>query len=287
MFDPKTDKFPYPEQTDCHYLNVKKNNGLVFDKDYPYIDESALFRFKRFMTRIMLRVIVFPLMKIRLGLRLEGRENIKNYKDVINKGIVSCCNHVHMWDYIAVMYAIRPFKPYLLAWAPNIRGENGKMIRAVGGIPIPDNSIHGTRAYMEAVSGMLKKGGWLHIYPEGSMWEYYRPIRPFKKGAAYFACKNGVPVIPMAFTYREPGALRKKLFGQIALFTLHIGEPLYPDETLREKERETDLLRRAHEAVCSLAGFKPGENIYPPLFDKSRRIDYYTDTYGVGYKHSF
>ena len=27
MFDPKTDKYPYPEQTDKHYLKIKKNNS--------------------------------------------------------------------------------------------------------------------------------------------------------------------------------------------------------------------------------------------------------------------
>jgi len=40
MFLPKTTKYPYPEYTDGHYINVKKENGLVFDKNYPYIDKS-------------------------------------------------------------------------------------------------------------------------------------------------------------------------------------------------------------------------------------------------------
>ena len=37
MFDPKTDKFPYPILTDGHYLKIKKDDGTVFDEDYPYI----------------------------------------------------------------------------------------------------------------------------------------------------------------------------------------------------------------------------------------------------------
>jgi hypothetical protein len=43
---------------------------------------------------------------------------------------------------------------------------------------------------------------------------------------------------------------------------------------------------RCHEAVCRLAGIEPGENIYPPLYDQSKRIDYYATEYGVGYKGS-
>ncbi len=77
MFDPKTNKFPYPEYTDQHYLTVKKDNGLVFDKDYPYIDKSAGFRFKKGLVRILLLLIVFPVTKIRLGLRINGKKYLK------------------------------------------------------------------------------------------------------------------------------------------------------------------------------------------------------------------
>ena len=46
-YDPKTHKFPFPEDTDKHYITVKKDNGLVFDGKYPYIDGSVFFRFKK------------------------------------------------------------------------------------------------------------------------------------------------------------------------------------------------------------------------------------------------
>ena len=46
-FDPKTNKFPYTEFTDQHYLKIKKNNGLVFDENYPYIDNSKKYKFKK------------------------------------------------------------------------------------------------------------------------------------------------------------------------------------------------------------------------------------------------
>ena len=286
VFDPKTNKFPYPEDTDKHYLNVKKDDGTVFDKNYPYIDTSKGFLFKQKMTRILLRLVVFPLSYIRLGLKVVGKENLKKFKEVIKKGVISCCNHVHMWDYIAIMNGIKPIKPYILAWDKNISGENGKMIRSVGGIPIPTNNIPATLAYLDAVEKMINNGGWLHIYPEGSMWEYYQPIRPFKKGASFIAVDINKPVMPLAFSYRKPGWIRRKIFKQIALFTLHIGEPLFPDEELPKKERELDLTKRCHEAVCRLAGINPEENLYPPIYNNSKRVDYYTDTYGVGYKGS-
>lgn len=286
MFDPKTDRYPYPEQTDQHYIIIKKDRGIVFDENYPYIDTSRKFRFVDFLVRAVLRLIVFPAVYVRLGLRIEGKRNLKKHREVIRGGIVSVCNHVHMWDYLGILCAIKPIRPRMLSWAANVNDENGPLVRHVGGIPIPEGSVRATKAYLRTVNDLLKGGGWLHIYAEGSMWEYYAPIRPFKQGAAYFACENNVPVLPMAYTYREPSFIRRKLFRQTACLTLHIGEPVYPDESLPKSRRQNDLTVRCHEAVCKLAGFEKGENLYPPVFHNDKRIDYYTDTYGAGYKGS-
>ena len=231
---------------------------------------------------------MFFICTVRLGLKIEGRENLKKHRDVLKNGVISVANHVHMWDYIAVMKAIRPYRSNLLVWGPNVNGENGTLIRMVGGIPIPEGNVAATKAYLKAVTELLKDDhGWLHIYAEGSMWEYYAPIRPFKKGPARIACSNDKPIIPLGFSYREPGWIRKNIFHQAAKFTLHIGEPLFPDKNLSPKERERDLTIRCHDAVCRLVGIDPKDSIYPPVFDNSKRVDYYTDTYGVGYKGSY
>ena len=286
MFDPKTNRYPYPEQTDQHYLEIHKNRGLVFDASYPYVDKSGWFRFRQGVVRFLLNLIVFPMAKIRLGLKVEGRENLKKYKDVLDNGVVTVSNHVHMWDYISVMKALRPHRTNLLVWAPNVNGENGTIVRLVGGIPIPENDVAAQKAHLKALKALLNDHGLIHVYAEGSMWEYYAPIRPFKRGAAFIAVSNDKPVLPMGFSYREPGKIRKKIFHQTALFTLRIGEPLYPDKTLKLKDREKDLTIRVHRAVCALAGIDPDENIYEPVFNDSKRIDYYTDNYGVGYRGS-
>lgn len=287
MFDPKTVKFPYPVDTGSHYLVVKKDDGTVFDKDYPYIDDSKKFRAGYLFTRFLLYAIVFPLQRVRMGMRIRGKENLKKHRSEIEKGVISCCNHVHMWDYIGIMNAVKPSRTRILSWAKNISGENGKLIRNVGGVPIPEGDIRATAAYLKAIRGYVANGGWLHIYPEGSMWEYYAPIRPFKRGAAHLACRFGRPIVPLAYSYREPGFIRKKIFGQPAKFTLSIGEPIYPDESLPPAERERALTVRCHEEICRLAGIDPKDNLYEPVYDDSRRVDYYAKEYGKGYKGSW
>ena len=272
-YDPKTNKFPYTERTDGHYLVVKKDKGIKFDGDYPYIDDGRRFLRKRAVTRFLLKTVVFPLTRIKMGLKIGCRENLKKFSNEIKNGAVSVSNHVHMWDYIAVMKAISPVKPYVLSWAKNINGENGDMIRSVGGVPIPEGDLSGTLAYLRAVYKMLDSGGWLHVCAEGSMWEYYAPVRPFKKGAATIACKTGKPILPLGFSYRKPSLLGR-LFGRIADIDLTVGEPLYANEDLPLKERIEDLTVRAHRAVCKLCGIEPENNIYPPLFNDNKRIDY-------------
>ena len=287
MFDPKTNYYPYTENTDQHYLKLRMDRGIVFDESYPYLDKSRIFRFRKVLMRIFLYVVVFPVSSIRMGLKIKGRKNLKKYKDVLDKGVVSVCNHVHMWDYFAILNAIRPYKPNVLIWDKNINGEHGTGMRLVGGIPIPENNIEAQGAFFKALDDLLSDGGWLHIYAEGSMWECYAPIRPFKRGAASIAASHDKPIIPLGFSYREPGWIRKHVFHQIALFTLHIGEPIYPDKTLTPKKREKDLTIRAHRAVCTLVGINPDENLYEPILNDSKRIDYYTSTYGVGYRGSW
>lgn len=287
MFDPKPNRYPYPEDTDKHYITVKKNNGLIFDTEYPYIDTSKKFKRSEDFVRFLLNLIVFPMTWVRFGLKVEGKENLKKYKNVIKQGVVSVCNHVHMWDYLAILKTIKPIRAHVLTWAPNIRGENGKMLRSVGAIPIPENDMKATYKYFDVIKNYLSDGGWLHIYAEGSMWEYYQPIRPFKRGAAYIACINHKPIIPLAFSYRKPGWFRKFFFKQYAKFTLHVGEPIYPDEKLSGVAQEIDLTKRAHDAVCLLSGVNPEDSLYQPVYTHDKRIDYYTERYGVNYKGSW
>ncbi len=288
-FDPRPNRYPYPEDTDNHYLHVKKNRGIIFDEKYPYIDHSKSFRFKRFWVRFLLRLIVFPLVKIRLGLKVVGKENLKKYKDVINNGVISVTNHIHMWDYLALLRTIKPIKANVLAWAPNINGENGPVIRLTGGIPIPENNYRGTMAYFNAIKKLLtEEKGWLQIYAEGSMWEYYAPIRPFKRGCSFFAVQFNKPIIPLGYSYRKPTWFRKVFFKQLGRITINIGEPLYPNNEIESSAaREADLTTRVHDAICRLVGIEPKDNPYPPIFDNSKRVDYYTKEYGIGYKGSW
>jgi len=275
MFIPNTNnKYPYPEDTCAHYLEVKMNRGIKFDKDYPYVDYSKGFAFKRFWVRLLLVLLVFPILSFfKMGIKIKGKKNLKANKELIKNGAISVANHIHMWDYICVMKALHGYKwPYLLAWDQNVNGESGPLVRMVGGIPIPLNDMEATVAFSNSIKKLLKDGNILHVYAEGSMWEYYAPIRPFKDGAASLAIKNNKPIIPMAFSYRKPSWIREHIFKQPAAITLNIGEPIFANPDLDKREQVEDLTIRLHEEICRLAGFD-GDNKYPPIYHNSKKID--------------
>jgi len=274
MFMPDNKKYEklYPEYTDRHYIKINRNRGYVFDESYPYVDNSKKFRRKRRLIRFVIVTIVFLLARIRMGLRIKGRKYLKQNKNILKSGVISVSNHVHMWDYLALLVAIRYFKPNYLAWDKNVNGKDGKLIRLTGGIPIPTNNFSATKKYLSDVNTFINNGGWLHIYAEGSMWEYYPFIRPFKRGISYFSIACDKPILPVGFSYRKPNFIRRIIFRQKALITVNIGELIYPNKELNKKEMELDLIKRSHEAICNLC--KVDNNIYPYLFNDTKKEEY-------------
>ena len=41
-----------------------------------------------------------------------------------------------------------------------------------------------------------------------------------------------------------------------------------------------------HKAISEMAGIDEASALYPPVFNNSKRVDYYTSRYGVNYKGS-
>ena len=167
MYIPNTDKYHFPDDTASHYLKVKMDRGIIFDKDYPYVDNSSSFKFKRFWVRLLLRIIVFPFSIFKMGIKIKGKSNLKYYKKELNNGAITIANHVAMWDYICIMKALHNFKwTYLLAWDKNVNGESGPLVRMVGGIPIPKNDTNATVAFNHTIKKRLEEKNFLHSCPE-------------------------------------------------------------------------------------------------------------------------
>ena len=271
MFDPKSKKYPYPEYTDMHYLKIKKDKKIIFDESYPYLDKTKSFKFKKFLVRILLRLIVFPMTKIRLGLKIYNKKLLKLYKKDLKEGLIIVSNHIHMWDYLAILRLVKPIKPYVLVWDRNINGESGNLVRLVGGIPIPETTIGAKKKFLEAIKELMDNNKCMHVYPEGSMWELYPYLRPFKKGAFRFAYEYDKKILPLVFSFRRPNWVRRVIFKQEACLNLSVCEMKMANKDLDKNDAIEDLTVSTFDEMVKVAGIE--NNPYPPIFKNNKKVE--------------
>ena len=258
----------YPEQPDAHMVPVVELRQINVDENYPYLDKSFKFRLLRFLVYLGIHTIVVVLGKLRYGLKFEGRKNLRKYKELLKNGAMTVSNHVQRWDFIFIAQAIRYRMIFFPAWKEHLKGPDAGWIRHAGGIPIPD-SLAAMRAFNKAFDEINAKKKWIHAYPESTRFDYFVPIRPFKKGVFTMAHRYNLPVLPIAITYRKShfpytivNFFRSKTGKQkLPLITLRIGEPILHDSTLDRKEAVQKLRKDCHEAMVKLAGIT--NNPYP------------------------
>jgi 1-acyl-sn-glycerol-3-phosphate acyltransferase len=157
------------------------------------------------------------------------------------------------WDLLIILQAIKFRRLYFPAYQVNLTGPDRDVIRLVGGIPVPED-LHTIKYFNQAFDELHERKKWFHVFPEGSNWPYFQAIRPFKKGMFSMAYKYNLPVIPMAFSWRESKGLYKIFRKNYPLVTLRIGEPIMPDLSKPRREAVTLLRTQVHQKIVELAG---------------------------------
>ena len=251
----------YPDACDAHMLDVKRVKSIDFDTEYPYMPQGIGYKLLRAVYWLGLNLVVFPICRLTHGLRIYGKENLKKHKAALKNGAITISNHVFMWDYLCVLKAIRPHLAYFPAWKTNLEGSMGSWIRLSGGIPIPSGNMHAMMKFNKAIEGVLESGKWLHFFPEGSLWFFYPDIRPLKKAVFKYAVKYDKPIVPITMSFRPRRGLLR-LFGKKPAVDLHIGEPLFPDQSLSHFEAARKLHETAYHVMQVMNGINPGDASY-------------------------
>ena len=238
-----------------------------------YLQKSRWFQVQRVFLHFCQYTVLPLVMWVRHGLRIHGKEKLKQHKAVLDQGLITVSNHVFMWDYICIMKAIRPRLQYHPGWKTNFEGPNAFFIRWVGGIPIPTGNLKAMGKFQQAIGEVLKNDQWLHFFPEGSMWFYYPDIRPLKKAVFKYAVRYDKPVIPITMSFRPRKGIWK-LFGKNPFVDLHIGEPLFPDKTLSAGDAIDKLHKEAYHVMQVMNGINPGD----PTYNTDQNIETYQKT---------
>lgn len=247
----------YPEDNPYERLVAPVyDRHIVFDEHYPYLDDSLSFRIQNWIGyNFVLYPLVFTLNHIRFGLRIRGREILKKYKKEFKNGAITISNHMYRLDCPVVLEAVHANRHTRIPmYAANFNTKDNWFMRMVGGIPLPEN-MAALKKFNAAFDEFHRRGWWFHIFPEAARWDFYKPLRPFRKGAFTMAYKYGMPIIPCVITYRERTGIYK-LFGKPSqpLLTVTIGEPVFPDKTNSRKEEVDRMRTEARQRMEKMAG---------------------------------
>ncbi len=250
----------YPE--DDPYARLYKpvyDRNVVVDANYPYLNNSLKYRFFNWsMWDLLLKFGLGLKLRIQMGLRFKGRENLKKYKDVLSGGAITIANHMYRLDCPCVLLAVKAkHTTRIPMFAPNFSTKDNFFLNVVGGVPIPpkEAGITAIKKFNEAFDEFHRRGYWFHIFPEAARWDFYKPLRPFQKGAFSMSYKYNMPLLPCVITYRERTGIYR-LFGKksLPLLQVEIGAPIIPDRTATRGQEVERLREEAHHTMERMAG---------------------------------
>lgn len=237
------------------------------DSTYPFLNDSLSFKIKRHITYFIADVPIRIMLALKFGLKFEGRENLKKNKEILKQGAVSISNHIFPYDAICVRQALKQ-----RLWIPMLpdlfTSKNWWLLTHIGGVPLADGSLSATKKFNDAFDTFHSRGEYVHVFAEARSWPFYKPLRPFQKGAFTMAYRWGCPIIPISLSYRPRTGIYK-LFGkkEIPLITARIGELIIPDTATPRKIEVERLCIATHEAICKLGGIL--KNPWPSIANEN------------------
>ena len=182
---------------------------------------------------------------------IKGLENLQN----VETGAILTCNHFNPFDSFAIEKAFiesgenknrKLFKVIREGNYTNFPGLYGFFFRNCDTLPLSSNT-QTMIEFMKAVDTILQRKDFILIYPEQSMWWNYKKPKPLKNGAFRFAARNNVPVIPIFITMEDSNIIGEDGFF-VQEYIINIGEPIYPDGNLSEKEI-SNIMKEANAEV--------------------------------------
>ena len=228
-----------------------------FDENYPYLDKSLIYKLSDIAGFFLKWFLAALHNRCHFGFQVEGRENLRKHKEQLRDGAMCVCNHVYLFDAFGVNAACQPFRQVRIPmYAKHFNGSGSWILRHAGGIPIPETR-EGIHKFNEAFDEFALRKMWFLIVPEAVRWNYYVPIRPFRRGAFSMAYKYNRPVIPLVYSFRERKGLYR-LFGKKSdpCMTLHIGEPIWFDKSANRKAELDRVCREVHHEMERMAGIE-------------------------------
>ena len=172
--------------------------------------------------RILMRVFP-PMVRSLTNVRYEGLHNLPK-----NGAVILAGNHTSHIDPIAVIMGARKPIRYL-AKSEHFDGGVTKLVMITTG-QIKTNREAGGGGALAAAVDVLKGGGWMGIFPEGTRSRRKEPpfLQQGKTGVARLGAKfPHAKIVPIAIIgareFMQPGKMKIRLFAPV---TVRIGKPI-------------------------------------------------------------
>ncbi|MCL1900155.1 MAG: 1-acyl-sn-glycerol-3-phosphate acyltransferase [Promicromonosporaceae bacterium] len=169
-----------------------------------------------------------PVTRAWFGLKVVGRENLAGLPPR-GRGVITVSNHVAGLDSVMVAGQLLPRRCAFTAQPQNFQlPVAGRLVAALGCLATPRRGDEGDAArFLAEVGDRLSRGWAVHYFPEGHLVPYCRQVREFRPGAFNAAVRFQAPVLPLRFTWEEPGPIRR-LLRRRPRAVLHILPPQHP-----------------------------------------------------------
>ncbi len=122
----------------------------------------------------------------------------------------------------------------------------GWFLRAMGGFPVERSATD--RAALRLAEWVLRNGEPLAVFPEATRQEGPL-IQPLKEGAAFLACRAGVPVIPVGIGGAERAMPKGARWVRPSKITMVIGKPIQPVERVEGARVKRSEIKRVTEQL--------------------------------------
>lgn len=192
---------------------------------------------------------------VRIVLFFIARVEISGYENLPQGGYILAANHLGRLDSALLYYAIER-EDLIMPVAEKYKNHwiFGPLVVALGGFFI--NRFDADVQAIREVLKRLKKGGVFVIAPEGTR-SKTEALQEARHGAAFFASKTGIPVVPIALTGTEDrGVVANMKHFRRSRITIHAGKPFILPP-LQGKDRDEALSAATEEIMCRIGAMLP------------------------------
>ena len=207
------DKIKFLESVGLFYLDINDDppNIPLTSENVDYLKKEPTNTRKNEIANSWKELFTDNMLKHgNLGINeVNGIENALSVKS----GEIITVNHFNPCDTFAIERALknagihkRIYKVIREGNYTNFPGKFGLYFRHDNTLPLSQMS-ETMEIFEEALEEILKKGEFIIVCPEQSMWLNYKRPKPLKYGAFKWATLNNVPVIPTFITFRDKGSI--------------------------------------------------------------------------------